>query len=243
MIYFQFNTLVYVYIITIILLIVFCVYLLYESTDINQHNRTIEKDGYVVFEHTNKENVLNRLPKGYEFLDYRYEIKGCTLSTFHRDVTSSQYIFKTKHPVYTYIVYNNNGPLLSVCPNSHKMTPFLFSKPCIIHGKENTAILFNCDIVHAGAMNNFGNKRNLIQYKICHDDDRHILENLNKIHYIHTEKCRNTKGYEYVCRKISLCFSFIINHVFVKLLQEKPEKDSAFDQILNILHIGKFYNK
>jgi len=41
-----------------------------------------------VLERPTKRQILKRLPPGYRFLDYTYTIDGCTLSTFHRDVTS-----------------------------------------------------------------------------------------------------------------------------------------------------------
>ena len=46
--------------------------------------------------HLTNVELLKHLPKDYVFLNYEYEIKGRTLSTFHRDVTSSQYEFNTK---------------------------------------------------------------------------------------------------------------------------------------------------
>jgi len=103
-----------------LLIIIFIVYLiifinignLYEYNDNYSYNRNIINDGYVVIDNDDKNEILKLLPPNYHYIDYRYEIKGCTLSTFHRDVTSSQYIFKTKYPVYTHISYYNYGPLL-----------------------------------------------------------------------------------------------------------------------------------
>ena len=48
------------------------------------------------------------------FIKYKYIIKDSV------DVTSSQYEFNTKYPVYTLITYKNTGQLLSICPGSHK---------------------------------------------------------------------------------------------------------------------------
>ena len=81
-------------------------------------------------------------------------------------VTSSQYIFNTKYPVYTYIKYYNNGPHISLCPGSHKIVPFNFNKAKIINGNKNDGYLFNCDLIHAGAMNNYKEERLVMQYKI-----------------------------------------------------------------------------
>jgi len=229
-------------IIYIIILIILFIYQLYETEDLHKYQRTIENDGYVVFNENNLNNVLKHLPPNYVFIDYIYQIKGCTLSTFHRDVTSSQYIFNTKYPIYTYITYNNDGALLSICPSSHKTTPFLFNPPVIIKGNKGTSILFNCDVIHAGAINEFGNKRHVTQYKICHIDDLEKLAHLKGINIIKKGKCEDNKNYEYLLRKISLFFPFIFNHLFTKLLQDKPEKDSMIEYIITTFYIGDFYN-
>jgi hypothetical protein len=230
-------------IIYFIMIFILTIQQLNEIEDLHKNQRCLKKDGYVVFNENNLNNVLNKLPKDYVFLDYKYQIKGCSLSTFHRDITSSQYIFKTKYPVYTYITYENSGSLLSLCPTSHMTTPFLFEQPVIIKGHKGTSILFNCDIIHAGAINEFGDKRHATQYKICHIEDVEKLKHLNGIDIIKSGKCENnSEGYEYLLRKISLFFPFIINHIFTKILQDKPKKDSMMEYIINKFYIGDFYN-
>lgn len=230
-------------IIYLVLLLLIIYYQLFETDDLNKYNRTIQKDGYKVFDHDDKNIILKYLPNNYLFINYKYEIKGCTLSTFHRDVTSSQYIYKTKYPVYTLITYYNSGPLLTICPDSHTTTPFLLSSPVIIYGNPKTSILFNCDIVHAGAINNFGIYRHAIQYKICHYDDLFRLQHLIGIDKISYGKCNNSHdNYVYILRKISLFFSYIVNHLFTDLLQKKPKKDSISDFLINNFFIGDFYN-
>ena len=80
---------------------------------------------------------------------------------------ASQYIFKTKYPIFTYIEYFNKGPVLSVCSGSHRTVPFLFQRAQTIYNNNSQiGILFNCDLIHAGALNNLGNKRHAVQYKI-----------------------------------------------------------------------------
>ena len=74
-----------------------------------------------------KADVLKMLPPDYIFIDYEYNIKNVALSTFHRDVTSSQKIFNTRYPTYTLILYKTDDDMLSVCPNSHKSYPFVWS--------------------------------------------------------------------------------------------------------------------
>ena len=168
-------------------------------------------EGFKIFNHDNINDIIKtNLSKDYILMDYLYIIKGCTISTFHRDITSSSYIFKTKYPVYTLISYYNNGPLLTLCPESHTTTPFLFQPPVIIHGKPKTTILFNCDIVHAGAMNNFGSNRLAIQRKICHKDDLIKIKHLIGINKTSIGKCdgKNNNNYTYILRKLSLFFFF-----------------------------------
>ena len=234
---------IFILIIYIIILIIFTIYQLYETEDLHKYQRTLKKDGYIVFHENILNNVLHELPKGYVFIDYKYQIKGCSLSTFHRDVTSSQYVFNTKYPVYTYITYNNDGSLLSLCPASHMTTPFLFEHPVIITGRSGTSILFNCDIIHAGAINEFGDQRHATQYKICHIDDLDKLQHLNGINITKYGTCKNNStNYEYLLRKTSLFIPFIINHLFTKLLQDKPKQDSTIEYIVQKLYIGDFYN-
>lgn len=142
------------------------------------------------------------------------------------------------------IIYFNEGPLISVSPNSHKTVPFLWNKSHIVYGKHNTGILFNSDIIHSGAINTMGSKRQAMQYKICHIDDIQILYHLNGIAKINYGKCnRNSKNYEYICRKVSMIFPFVFNHLFTSLLQEKPKNDTFFDYIITNFYIGNFYNK
>ena len=231
------------YYIFIMLIIIYILYFLYEPNDNKYKSRTIEKDGYKIFNNVDVNDVVKYLPKGYVVIDYKYQIKGCSLSTFHRDVTSSRYVYKTQYPVYTYIVYYNEGALLSVAPNSHKSTPFLWNRCHIINGTKNTGVLFDCDIVHSGAINTFGDKRHAIQYKICHYKDMNKLSHLIKINKTTNGNCNISPIYQYFCRKLSLTFPFVFNHLFTSLLQEKPQDDSVFNYIIRNFYIGDFYNK
>lgn len=229
-------------IIIIIIFIIIIISLLYEEEDNQSHLRTIEKDGFVVIRNPyNKQEVLNNLPQGYTFINYIYEIRGCSISTFHRDITSSKFIFETVNPVYTYIIYHNTGRLLSIAPNSHRTTPFLWNRAITIRGFGNTGVLFDCDLIHAGAINDFGDKRFAIQYKICHYDDLYKLSHLIGINKTKIGKCSNNDTYEYFLRKLSLIFPYIFNHLLTNLLQEKPEKDSLIDIIISKFYIGDFY--
>ena len=129
-----------------------------ESANFSMDHRTLENDGFLVFmepDHNNiekepsnalKKNTLSKLPSDYEFLDYSYAIKNATLSTFHRDVTSSQSIYNTTHPVYTLILYKYEGCLLSICPGSNFSAPFVYSQIVNISGPAGTCFLFNSEI-------------------------------------------------------------------------------------------------
>jgi hypothetical protein len=152
----------------------------------SDYKPNLETDGFILMDRPIADKVLEKLPEGYTFLDYRYTIEGCTLSTFHRDVTSSQYIFKTKHPVYTFITYDYDGPALSVCPGSHQTAPFLMNRPVIIN---SNSVLFNCDVVHAGSLNLDKKPRRAIQYKIAHRDDLEKLKHLDGIDKVKKGDC------------------------------------------------------
>ncbi len=229
------------------LLFLFLIYffIFTDEKEIENKNSTLEDDGYLIFDrHLTKYEVINRLPKDYVFLDYKYSINGCTLSTFHRDVTSSQYVFNSKYPVYTYICYYNEGKLMSLCPGSHKQTPFLFRRPKYIKSdSKRTSVLFNCDLVHSGYLNKKPLKnRKAIQYKIVHKEDLEIFKNLHKINKIKNDNCRYFNyNYELFLRKMSLFNSYIVNHVFTEYLQNN--KNDLINKNLIKIFNKNFYNK
>ena len=202
----------------LLLLIVFLIIIFTIERDApSNYNPNLHRDGFILMDHPTKEDVLERLPPGYQFLDYIYTIDGCTLSTFHRDVTSSQYVFKTKHPVYTFITYEYNGPALSVCPGSHRTVPLLISRPMTVN---SNSVLFNCDVVHAGSLNPEKKPRKAVQYKIAHRDDVEKLKHLHGVHKIKYGAC-DKKTLDVLYRKLSLTFSYIINHHLTPYLQNR----------------------
>ena len=185
----------------------------------SDYRPALEKDGFILMDKPSEREVLNKLPYGYEFLDYKYSIDGCTLSTFHRDVTSSQYIFKTKYPVYTFITYEYDGAALSVCPGSHRTAPLLLSRPITVNAK---SVLFNCDVVHAGSLNLEKKPRKAIQYKIAHKDDIEKLKHLKGIDKLKHGDCdKMNPKIDILYRKLSLIFSYIINHQLTPYLQNR----------------------
>ena len=185
-------------------------------------------------------HALEHLPVGYKVLDYSYTIKGCSLSTFHRDVTSSQYVFKTKHPTYTFIKYYNSGAQISFCPGSHRSTPFVYTNPVTVSGYSKDSYLFNCDLVHAGAIGGAGASRVVKQYKLVHKDDEILLCHLVNLHTVKHGGCDVGALRETFSRQLSLVFSFIINHILTPYLQE--DSKSAMSRFLVSLYGRSFYN-
>lgn len=203
----------------------------------------LKKNGVYAFPYTPnwKNKVLELLPSDYVFLNYKYIIRGCSLVTFHRDVTSGQFANKTKHPTYTVILYKYKGKHCSVCPNSH-LNLFLFSFPITIESETYSVVIFNCDMIHAGALNKIGKHRLVEQYKIAHVDDIEKLSHLDNINLTKTGQCNSNIIFESVIRSLSYQFSFVINHIFTPLLQKKSDSGiSSFIQ--NIIPVNnQFFN-
>ena len=234
-----------------------CFYILYFNVEHNENsndsimNRTLEKDGFLVFMDADfanikkepsdalKKTALEKLPAGYQFLDYSYAIKNATLSTFHRDVTSSQTIYVTKYPVYTLILYKYNGCLLSICPGSNFTAPFVYSQIVNISGPSGTCFLFNSEILHAGCFNNC-KERDIIQYKIAHIDDMNKLNHLNKTCVEKEEYNCDDSLYNHFLRKCSYFFEMPINTIFNPLLQKKYD-DGVLGTLQEYSSI-QFYN-
>ena len=191
--------------------------------------------------HMLEQDLLRELPVGYMFIDYIYKIQNSALSTFHRDVTSSQYIYKTKYPVYTAILYKYSGELLSFCPGSNKTYPFVWSRITNISGKAGTVFLFDCDILHAGCDNNCIIKREVLQYKICHKDDLERLSELSKVNVTKTEiNCKSTI-WNRIMRKASYFIEMPINTFLYPLMIKRENKNNIIGRIQEYIPIS-FYN-
>ena len=201
---------------------------------------TLSADGVELFPIFDKQAVLQRLPVGYEFLDYRYSITGCSLSTFHRDVTSSPFLFKTRHPVSTLISYGSEGKLLSVVPGSQASVPFVWGAPRVIDSTQAKAVLFHCDVLHAGVISR-DPQRLAVQYKIAHRDDLPLLAELQGIDVDKQETTSIALGYEWLSRKLSLMFPFLINHVFTRYLQR--QSNTLLNRLLLTVFGRSFYNR
>jgi hypothetical protein len=224
----------------------------YENYQDTIQKRTLEKDGFCVLYDPKysietkdypceklKNDVLNLLPPGYVFIDYFYKINNISLSTFHRDVTSSQHIFNTKHTVYTLILYKYDGDLLSICPGSNKTYPFVTSRILNVEGNSGTVFLFDSDVLHAGRINNCMD-REVLQYKICHKDDLPKLKNLVGVYKEKTEKCVNSL-YVKIMRKISYYFEMPINY-FAYPLMIKRENNNLIGFIQSFIPMSYYNN-
>ena len=224
-----------------------------EYFELSMKIRTLEHDGFCVLynpDYTKNtvdvpcvtliQDVFKMLPQNYVFIDYIYKIKNGSLSTFHRDVTSSQHIFKTNNPIYTLILYKYDGHLLSLCPGSNKTYPFVWSRIVNVEGKSGTAFLFDSDVLHAGLLNNC-EKRDLIQYKICHKEDLHLLQHLDKVNIEKIASCNNSY-YQVITRKLSYFFEMPINYIFYPLMIKRENNNSITGFIQSLIPIS-FYNK
>ena len=190
---------------------------------LNLSGQNLFKDGFTSFESRPSDLIqetLERLPQGYIFLDYSYSIKGDSLVTWHRDVTSGQSYHGTLFPTYTLIHYLCDGDLLTVSPGSHLTLPFSFGQTFILNGWNGTAVLFNADLLHAGAPNRIGAARHAVQYKLAHRSD---LPRLTHLDGVHATKIGNG-GYSYLDafrRWYSWKFAWISNTVLYPLMQRR----------------------
>jgi hypothetical protein len=244
------------YIIIIFVVVFFCFYFIesYEKMGEVMDYYTLEKDGICILFNTIyatktidypseklKEDILNKLPDGYLFLDYIYKIENSSLSTFHRDVTSSKHIYRTKYPVYTAILYKYSGELLSFCPGSNFTYPFVWSRIRNISGEYGTVFLFDCDILHAGCDNECRIKREVLQYKLCHKDDLDKLKELSGINVVKIEKDCKSTIWNQIMRKASYFLEMPINTFLYPLMIKREKNDNLIGQIQEFIPIS-FYN-
>jgi hypothetical protein len=241
----------------ILLVLLICiVYTMFFKLSITKQQQistpSIENDGFKLYKsnfsinHTplEKKDIVKRdLPKildeNYILLDYIYYIKGCSLSTFHRDVTSSQHSLKTIHPTYTIVVYEYDGNFLSISPNSHKQYPFIWNTAINVRGKKFTTIIFNSDMIHAGIINTIGEKRKVIQFKAVHKDDYQKLKHLDTINVDKISACEMNPFYESILRNLSFNYAFCINEFFNPFLTKK--QTGVIGTLQDVFPI-KFYN-
>jgi len=248
------KLLFYLYYIFIVFFIIYSIFYLFETSEdyiISINKRNLQDDGFIVLYDKNYATTINypseklindalhNLPVGYQFIDYVYTIEDAALSTFHRDVTSSKNIHKTKYPVYTLILYKYDGELLSICPGSDKTYPFVFSTIINISGVKGTAFLFDCDLLHAGCKNNC-KERNVIQYKICHKEDVSKLSHLNGIRVNKNQKCE-ISVYDDCLRKCSYFFEFPINYIFYPLMVKREDDTTIIGKIQSFIPL-EYYN-
>lgn len=190
-------------------------------------------------------DILRELPKGYQFMDYIYKIENNSLSTFHRDVTSSKSIFQTKYPVYTVILYKYDGELFSFCPRSNHTYPFVWSLITNVSGKKGTVFLFDSDLLHAGG-NPSGIKREVVQYKVCHLEDLERLRELSGVRIDKKELSEKEPSvfssvYKPFLRKASYFFEMPINYFCYPIMIKRQNSDHWIGKIQSWIPID-FYN-
>ncbi len=175
-----------------------------------------ESAGYLVIPR-NFVDILEYLPNpDYVVMNYVYILEGPPLFTYHRDVTSSKTVFRTKYPTYTCIEYDYDGDFLSVAPSSHK--GWTCGLPVTLSGKRGTRILFDCDLLHGGVGEPV--ERIAAQYKIVHRDDLPILKHLEG-----TTVCKRGTTVSYFTqvwlRVTSYVFAVPIQWIFLPLLHRQ----------------------
>eukprot|EP00937_MAST-01D_sp_MAST-1D-sp2_P003901 g3901.t1 len=117
-----------------------------------------------------RDGVLAQLPTKYVNVEEQTKfVHGVVARQFHRDV--GQYSIKTQHPVFKALTYFNAGPLLSVVAGSHSGPTFTAEHAYTISGPAGTTVINNADVVHAGAVNTLGAKRQLVGLTFCHAAD------------------------------------------------------------------------
>jgi hypothetical protein len=201
---------------------------------------TLKSDGYVVWNGTDKEAARVLLGPDYVFLDYEYTIRGCSLSTWHRDVTSGQRYWETTHPTYTLIHYKHDGDFLSISPGSHDDFPYAPRRPVDIRGPANTMVLFNADMLHAGMLNTAGEGRHAVQYKLAHRDDLDHLAHLQGIHTTKNGQGSLAPWFEVLLRFLSFHGSFIVN-VFSPRMMMRAYDDGVAAWVQRWIPV-RFYN-
>jgi len=252
----KYNAIAYYKYYIILLVAVVIVYFGIETNEDyseSMQTRTIENDGFCVLYNkiyadktTNyaceelANDILSILPSDYIFIDYVYKIRNSALSTFHRDVTSSQHICNTKYPVYTLILYKYDGDLLSICPKSNQSYPFVWTRIVNIRGKTGTVFLFDSNILHAGCMNEC-KCRNVIQYKLCHKSDLPKLTTLQGVKMEKSYKCNNST-YNLIIRKISYYFEFPINYIFTPLMIKREDSNTIIGKVQSLIPLNYYNN-
>ena len=246
------------YIFIIFILVFFCFYSIEKHEKMgeneNENIYSLEMDGICILydpEYATKtvdypcnkmkRDILEKLPSGYIFIDYFYKIENSSLSTFHRDVTSSKHIYQTKYPVYTAILYKYSGELLSFCPGSNFTYPFVWSRIVNMSGEYGTVFVFDSDILHAGCDNACLKRREVLQYKICHRDDLEKLKLLSGIYVVKIETECKTTIWNRIMRKCSYFLEMPINTFLYPLMIKRENTDNIIGKIQEYIPIS-FYN-
>lgn len=215
----------------------------------SQHNRaqlheirTLRSDGFMIWNGSDRDVARMILGGDYVFLDYTYTIRGCALTTWHRDVTSGQRSWNTTHPTYTLIHYKSTGNLLSMVPGSH-LGVMAFQKPVdIVSEVPNTMVLFNADMLHAGMPNVAGDARHAVQYKLAHRDDVARLGHLDGVDTVKDGRGHPTVNPWLVSTLRFLSFhGAFVSHQFGKRFMMRAYDDGFANWVQRWLPV-RFYN-
>jgi hypothetical protein len=203
---------------------------------------TLSNDGFMVWNGNDKDAARMILGHDYVFLDYEYTIRGCSLSTWHRDVTSGQCYWDTDCPTYTLIHYKHSGDMVSLVPGSHNDFPYALQRPVDVVGPADTMVLFNAEILHAGMPNTNGSDRHAVQYKLAHRCDLDRLSHLQGIHTIKDERGKSSLPVwmESFLRFLSYHGAFIVNQFAPRLLMRSY--DDGFANWVQRWIPMRFYN-
>jgi hypothetical protein len=117
--------------------------------------------------------------------------------------------------------------------------PFVWSRIVNIYGKEGTAFLFDCDLLHAGQTNKC-RERDVIQYKICHQSDLDKLKSLEGVNMEKTQQCTDSIGSKLI-RKLSYFCEMPINYFAYPLMIKREDSNSLIGSLQATIPIS-FYN-
>jgi len=129
--------------------------------------------------------------------------------------------------------------LLSVCPGSNQSYPFVQSNIVNIYGKSGKVFLFDCELLHAGMINQC-KKRKVIQYKLFHKEDLHLLTHLKHTRAYKKDMCKPSIK-QYITRKMSYYFQLPVNTYLYPLMIRKENKNSIIGKIKSFIPL-QYYN-
>lgn len=156
--------------------------------------------------HYNKVKDFNN----YILVDYSYIINNSSISTYHRDYTSSKQYNNLNFTSYTMILYLDNTNL-NIIPDSHleKFPIYLIDNSRQIKFNPGEAIIFDADLLHSGEISKTNEQRRCIQFKIVHKDDIENVKHLINYHNVNENKNNNNYYLKLLYNNISRMIPFV----------------------------------